>query len=219
MTPAAARTAGTARATTRNITRNTGGYRALNRAGSNGLVNNRGIRGSMGAGAGNYRADSRGNVNMQNTNRFNRYNAINNNGGRNTGIGYRNSAKTNNRINNSVFGRNNNSSDWAVRRSTTSATRPGAFRTPMFNNAGNRGINANNNTNRITRSPAGYRATARAAGYRNTTAADARNSTITFIVLLSAIVALLALAIYALMRRPRHYESRITDHDSANRRR
>jgi len=58
--------------------------------------------------------------------------------------------------------------------------------------------------------------TTRAAGYRNT-AAEARNSTITSIVLLSAIVALLVLPIWALMRRPQH--DRVTDNDYAGRRR
>jgi hypothetical protein len=56
--------------------------------------------------------------------------------------------------------------------------------------------------------------------YRNT-ATESRNATITFVVLLVAIGALLALAIYALMR-PRHdkiAESRVSDNESANRRR
>jgi hypothetical protein len=56
--------------------------------------------------------------------------------------------------------------------------------------------------------------------YRNTVT-ESRNATITFVVLLVAIAALLALAIYALMR-PRHdrvAESRMSDNDSVNRRR
>jgi CHASE3 domain sensor protein len=55
-----------------------------------------------------------------------------------------------------------------------------------------------------------------ATRFRNT-AAETRNATITFIVLLSAIVALLVIAIYALMRRPTY--DRISDNDSAGRRR
>jgi hypothetical protein len=52
--------------------------------------------------------------------------------------------------------------------------------------------------------------------YRDTTAADSRNATITFVIILVAIAALLALAVYALMR-PRH--DRVSDNESASRRR
>jgi hypothetical protein len=98
--------------------------------------------------------------------------------------------------------------------------------------ASGRNYNAGNNmtNNRFTtdnaRTPAyrtGLRApvrtgTTRAAGYRNTVN-NSRNATLTFIILLSVIVALLALAIYALMRRPDHNDHRVSDHESASRRR
>ena len=104
----------------------------------------------------------------------------------------------------------------------SSMTRPGAVtRAPMFN----RGVNhraARNTVNNggLFRTNNATRAT----GYRNTAVNNTRTSTITFIILLSAIVALLALAIYALMRRPRyehghHSHHGISDNDSANRRR
>ena len=57
----------------------------------------------------------------------------------------------------------------------------------------------------------------RAVAYRNTVT-ESRNATITFVILLVAIAALLALAIYALMR-PRHDRAYSSDSDHANRRR
>ena len=57
----------------------------------------------------------------------------------------------------------------------------------------------------------------RAVTYRNTVT-ESRNATITFVILLVAIAALLALAIYALMR-PRHDRAYSSDSDHANRRR
>ena len=91
--------------------------------------------------------------------------------------------------------------DSSVRRSTTSATQPAGTNSAFRN---------------TVRNPMTRTGITRANRFRNTTA-ETRNTTITFIVLLSAIVALLALAIFALMRRPHH--DRISDNDSANRRR
>ena len=63
------------------------------------------------------------------------------------------------------------------------------------------------------------RSTATRGIYRNT-AADSRNATITFVVILVAIAALLALTIYALMR-PRHdrITTTVSDNENAHRRR
>ena len=71
-----------------------------------------------------------------------------------------------------------------------------------------------NTTNTTVRNHGFFRNTTNR--YRDTVS-ETKNATITFIVLLSAIVALLALSIYAIMRRPRH--ERISDNDISNRRR
>ena len=96
--------------------------------------------------------------------------------------------------------------DSSIRRSATSTTQPATStartRSTFGRNTMRNPITSNHGIVRSTR-------------YRDT-AADARNSKITFIVLLAAIVALLAIAIYALMRRPNHG---VSDNDSANRRR
>jgi len=98
---------------------------------------------------------------------------------------------------NAINRRTTSPADSAIRRGTTPAT--------------TQPTRAYKNTTRVPATRAGV---ARATRYRDT-ATETRNTTITFIILLSVIVALLALAIYALMRRPHH---QVSDNSNANRR-
>jgi hypothetical protein len=150
---------------------------------------------------------------------------------------FRNDGLVNYNARHNRFARNNTpGADRAIfgrGRVNNTVTRPGTItRAPMFNRS-NRGVNTTTATSdraarnpfNADRNPGLFRTnrannTTRIGGYRNT-AVDTRTSTITFIILLSAIAALLALAIYALMRRPRneYSHSHISDADSAGRRR
>ncbi|MCL2771850.1 MAG: hypothetical protein FWD71_00750 [Oscillospiraceae bacterium] len=138
--------------------------------------------------------------------------------------------------NNSMYSRNDNYANYR----TGSNYQTGNYRANNHGTAGTAGAygntfrsatpsaTANNNINQVapanrttkmtnapaTRNVVNNNRTA-ATRYRDTVTEN-RNATITFVILLVAIAALLALAIYALMR-PRH--DRISDNDSAQRRR